>query len=347
MSNRLINILVPLIAVVVGLIAGAVIMLVAGYDPIAGYSALWTGIFESSYTMGETVRQVTPYIFAGLSVAFAFRTGLFNIGVEGQLMVGWLTAVWVGTSFDLPFFIHLPFAVIAAGIAGGLWALLPGLLKAKLKVNEVIVTIMLNYTALHVTNSVIRMMSNNGEKTAEIKETASLYSEFFANITNYSRMHYGIFIALTALFIFWFLLEKTTLGYELRSVGFNKNASEYAGMNVTRNIVLSMVISGVFAGLGGAMEALGTFGYASIQTGFTGIGFDGIAVALLGVNNAIGIFLSSILFGALKVGGLRMPDANVPTELVSIVIAIIIFFVATSYVIRLALERFGKKREVK
>lgn len=347
MSNRMINILVPLIAVVLGLVAGAIIMLVSGYDPIAGYSALWNGIFGETYYMGETVRQITPYVFAGLSVAFAFRTGLFNIGVEGQLIVGWLAAVWVGTAFDLPFIIHMPLAVLVAGVAGGLWALIPGLLKAKLKVNEVIVTIMLNYTALHVTNAIIRIMGNGGDKTDKIKETASLRSAFFEELTDFSRMHYGIIFAIVAIIVMWFLLEKTTLGYELRSVGFNKHASEYAGMNVNRNIVLSMVIAGVFAGMGGAMEALGTFEYASVKGGFTGIGFDGIAVALLGANTPLGVLFGASLFGALKVGGLNMPaEAGVPTEIVSIVIALIIFFVATSYVIRLGLERF-KKGEVK
>ena len=142
----------------------------------------------------------------------------------------------------------------------------------------------------------------------------------------------------------WFLLEKTTKGYELRSVGFNQHASEYAGMNVNRNIILSMVISGAFAGLAGAMEGLGTFGYASIKAGFTGVGFDGIAVALLGGNTAIGVVFAALLFGGLKVGALNMPmEAGIPNELVDIIIAFIIFFVASSYMIRYFIERFSKK----
>ncbi|MDP4163227.1 MAG: ABC transporter permease, partial [Bacillota bacterium] len=298
------------------------------------------------YYTGEVVRQVTPLILAGLAVAFAFKTGLFNIGVEGQLIVGWVASVWVGISFkDLPAIIHLPLALLAAAAAGALWAFIPGFLKAKFRVHEVIVTIMMNYIALHVTNYLIKtVLSNNADKTASIFDSASLRSTFFESITDHSRMHWGIFIALACAVIMWFLLQKTTTGFELRSVGFNQHASQYAGMNVNKNIILAMVISGAFAGLGGAMEGLGTFGYASVKGGFTGVGFDGIAVALLGGNSAIGVILSAILFGALKVGSLNMPlESGVPNELVDIIIALIVFFVASSYMIRLFIERIGKK----
>ncbi|TQR20983.1 ABC transporter permease [Psychrobacillus vulpis] len=348
MSNRLVNILVPVISVILGLLVGAIVMLVSGYDPVKGYTALWNGIFGDSYAIGETIRQITPYLLSGLAVAFAFRTGLFNIGVEGQLLVGWFAAAYVGVAFDLPMYIHLPFAIIAAAVAGGLWALVPGLLKAKLQVHEVIVTIMMNYIALHTTNVLIRAMSDGGENTGTIKETASLKSVFFESITDYSRLHYGIFIALAMVLVMWFILEKTTIGFELKAVGFNKNASEYAGMNVNKNIILSMVISGAFAGLAGAMEALGTFQYASVKGGFTGIGFDGIAVALLGANTPLGVVFGATLFGALKYGALNMPNAaDIPVEIVSIVIAIIIFFVACGYVIRYFLEKKNKKKEAK
>lgn len=346
MSNRLTNILIPIISVLLGIIVGTIIMLVSGYDPIAGYTALWQGIFGEVYYVGETVRQVTPYILAGLAVAFAFRTGLFNIGVEGQLIVGWVAAVWVGVAFeDLPKIIHLPLAILASIIAGALWGFIPGLLKAKYRVHEVIVTIMMNYIALHVANAIIRdVLTDHKDRTDNIAQSASLKSPFFESITDFSRMHWGIFIALICVFIMWFLLEKTTRGYELRSVGFNQHASQYAGMNVNGNIILAMVISGAFAGLAGAMEGLGTFGYASIKGGFTGVGFDGIAVALLGGNTAIGVVFAALLFGGLKVGALNMPlEAGIPNELVDIIIALIIFFVACGYMIRLIIQRFSKK----
>ncbi|AMW98547.1 ABC transporter permease [Rummeliibacillus sp. G93] len=346
MSKRVVNILVPLISIVLGLIIGAIVMLISGFNPVDGYIALWNGVFGSSYNMGETVRQITPYVFAGLAVAFAFRTGLFNIGVEGQLIVGWLAAAYVGSAFDLPKIIHLPLALLAAAAAGALWAFIPGLLKAKLQVHEVIVTIMMNYIALHVANATISALSDGGDKTEKIHDSASLRSPFFESLTDYSRLHWGFLIALIAVLIMWFILEKTTQGYELKSVGFNQNASEYAGMNVSKNIILAMVISGAFAGLGGAMEGLGTFGNITKMTGFTGIGFDGIAVALLGANQPFGVLLGAILFGGLKNGGLNMPnEAGIPVEIVSIVIALIIFFVASGYIIRVGLDRLSKKKK--
>ncbi|WP_100403018.1 ABC transporter permease [Bacillus sp. FJAT-42315] len=347
MSKRLSSLAVPVISVLLGLLVGAIIMLITGYNPLAGYTALWNGAFGDSFYLGETLRQMTPYIFAGLAVAFAFRTGLFNIGVEGQLLVGWVASVWVGLAFDLPKVIHLPLAVLAAAVAGALWGFIPGILKAKLRVHEVIVTIMMNYIALHVTNHFIRnVISDQADSTAAVPESASLKSPLFESLTDFSTLHNGIFLAFAAAVIMWFMLEKTTLGYELRSVGFNQHASQYAGMNVNRNIVLSMVISGAFAGLGGAMEGLGTFGNAFLHAGFSGVGFDGIAVALLGGNTAIGVVLAALLFGSLKVGALNMPiESGVPNELVEIVIALIIFFVASSYMIKWLISRF--KKEVK
>lgn len=345
MSSRMKNIIVPILAVLLGILVGTIIMIVTGYDAGAAFIALWDGAFGDIYYTGETIRQVTPYILAGLAVGFAFKTGLFNIGVEGQLIVGWLAAVWVGVAFELPKVIHLPLAVLAAAAAGALWAFIPGLLKAKFRVHEVIVTIMMNYVALHVANYIVRkVLSENSDRTADVFESASLRSPFLEGLTDYSRLHWGIIVALICVFIMWFILEKTSRGYELKAVGFNQHASEYAGMSVKSNIILSMVISGAFAGLAGAMEGLGTFGYASIRGGFTGVGFDGIAVALLGGNTPIGIILAAILFGSLKVGALNMPlEAGVPNELVDIIIALIVFFVAASYMIRIFIDRIGKK----
>lgn len=334
LPRRQLNFIVPLIAVGLGLIVGAIIMTLSGYNFIVGYRALLVGIVGDAYSIGETIRQITPYILAGLAVAFAFKTGLFNIGVEGQLIVGWFAAAYVGFSLNLPIIVHLPLAIIAGGLAGGLWALIPGFLKARYLVHEVIVTIMMNYIALHVINALIRTLSMGGDRTETIASSASLRSQFLEQITDYSRLHTGIFIALLCVIIMAFILNRTTLGYELKAVGFNDNASKYAGIKVEKSTIMAMVISGVFAGLAGAMEALGTFQYISVKSGFTGIGFDGIAVALLGANNPLGVLLGAILFGSLKYGSLNMPnEAGIPPEVVSIVIAVIIFFVASSYII--------------
>ena len=346
MSNRVVNILVPIVSIIIGLIVGAIVMVASGYDPVLGYTALWNGIFGDSYSIGNTIRQITPYILSGLAVAFAFRTGLFNIGVEGQLLMGWLAAAYVGYAFELPRFIHLPLALLAAAAAGAFWAFIVGFLKAKLSVHEVIASIMLNYTALHITNAAIRSLSDGSFKTPTVLESATLRMPWLREITDNSSLHLGIIVALLMVFVMWFILEKTTRGYELKSVGFNKNAAEYAGMSVNKNIILAMTISGVFAGLAGAMEALGTFQNASIKAGFSGIGFDGIAVALLGANTPLGVVFGASLFGSLKYGALNMPnEAGIPEEIVSIIIALIIFFVASGYIIRLALQKFGKKKE--
>lgn len=343
MNQRVINILVPIISVIIGLLVGAIVMTLSGYNAFAGYSALWNGIFGDSYTIGETIRQITPYILAGLAVAFAFRTGLFNIGVEGQLIIGWAFAAYVGMWEGIPKIVHLPFTLLVAAIAGAIWAFIAGFLKAQFSVHEVITTIMLNYIALHISNALVKVWTDGEDKTERVLESASLRSPFLESITQYSRLHWGIMIALLMVFVMWFILEKTTRGFELKAVGFNRYASEYAGMNVKRNIILSMTISGAFAGLGGAMEALGTFQYVSTKGGFTGIGFDGIAVALLGANTPLGTLFGATLFGALKNGSLNMPnEAGIPIEIVDIIIALIIFFVASSYVIRLLLSKMMK-----
>ncbi|WP_025025410.1 ABC transporter permease [Caldalkalibacillus mannanilyticus] len=347
MNNRLFSITVPLVSVVLGLFAGAIIMWVFGFDALGAYVSLFQGAFGDMYVLGETIRAITPLILTGLAVAFAFKTGLFNIGVEGQLIVGWLAAVYVGVTFDLPAVIHIPLAIVAAGVAGALWAFIPGFLKAKLHVHEVITTIMMNYIALNTANYIIReFLKSSSERTERIVPSASLQIGWLTDLFDKSRIHIGIFIALLGALALWFILTRTKLGFELRAVGFNSHASEYAGMNVKRNIILSMMISGVFAGIAGAVEGLGTYGYMPIRAGFTGIGFSGIAVALLGANAAIGIILAASLFGSLQVGALTMQGVSkVPTEIIDVVIALIIFFVASKYVVEWILSKRKKKEQ--
>ncbi|WP_062052294.1 ABC transporter permease [Bacillus sp. JCM 19034] len=344
-SSRMLSLSVPIMAVLLGLVIGALVMAISGYHPLNGYLALLRGIFSDSYYIGETIRSMTPLILAGLSVAFAYRTGLFNIGVEGQLIVGWLASVYVGLAFELPVIIHLPLAILAGALAGALWGFIPGFLKARYHVHEVIVTIMMNYIALYTVNYLIRsFLIIPGERTDTIAPSASLASTFLKELTDYSRLHYGIIVAILMCVLMWFILWRTTKGFELRAVGFNHHASRYAGMNVQRNMTLSMVIAGSFAGIAGAMEGLGTYGYMNILSGFTGVGFDGIAVALLGANTAIGVLLSALLFGGLQIGALTMQSqAGIPAELIDIIIALIIFFVASSYIIHWIINRVKKE----
>lgn len=345
LSPRMIGVLVPALSAVFGLFVGAIVMMVSGYDPIAGYGALWDGIAGTPRAFGETVRTMIPLVLAGLSVAFAFRTGLFNIGVEGQLLVGWFASVWAGYALHLPSVPHILVSILGAAIAGGIWGFIPGFLKGKFKVNEVIVTIMMNYIALYITYDFIKRFLHAGnEKSYNVQETASLASPLLSDITGGSRLHWGIVIAIIMAVLMWFLIDRTALGYELKAVGFNTYASQYAGMKVSRNVVLSMSIAGAFAGIGGAMEGLGTFQNMTAMSSFTGIGFDGIAVALLGANNAFGILLAALLFGGLKSAAPQMNfTANVPSELINVIIAFIIFFVASSYLLRWLLSRLSKE----
>lgn len=341
-----VNLLIPVVSVILGLLCGAIIMLIIGYNPLLAYQSIVESIFLQPYYGGETIRAMIPLVLAGLAVAFAFRTGLFNIGVEGQLLAGWLASVACAIIFGhLPKVVLLPLSILAGGAAGAFWGYIPGLLKAKFKVHEVISTIMMNYIALYSTAYIIKnFLYTEGERTPTIPQAASLASPFLSNLTQGSRLHWGFIVAIIAVLAMWFILWKTPKGYELRAVGFSPDASKYAGMNVSRNIILSLTISGVFAGLGGAMEGLGTYQYMTINSAFTGIGFNGIAVALLGLNTPIGVLLSGALFAGLQTGGLTMQSvAGVPVELIQIIIALIIFFVGSGYVIKWALGRLSRK----
>lgn len=341
------GLLIPLIAIAIGLMIGALLMVISGNNPIEGYIALFSGIFGSLYNVGETIREITPLIFTGLAVAFAYRTGLFNIGVEGQFIMGSFAAVVVGVLFDLPWYIHAPFAFLAGCLAGGIWAAIPGWLKAKFHVHEVITTIMMNYIALTLVNYLIRtFLKSASERTEKIHESASLSFEPLAALFDFSRIHLGVLISLLFAYFFYLLLWKTVWGYELRSVGYSPFASEYAGMSVPRNLVKSMLISGFLAGAGGAAETLGVYGYLAINAAFPGYGFDGIAVALLGANSPIGIVLSAILLGSLSYGSNNMQhEADIPTEIITIVIAVIILFVAANGAIKWIIERSRRKPE--
>jgi general nucleoside transport system permease protein len=343
------SLIITLVAIILGLLVGALFLLVMGYSPLDAYGSLFTGMVGNTYNVGEMIQTVTPLIFTGLSVAFAFRTGLFNIGVEGQFIMGQLAAIAVATKLALPPGIHQIVALLAAVILGGLYAGIAGILKAKLQVHEVITTIMLNYIALGISNFLIRTMLHGSttDRTAQIPNSASLHIGWLSDMFSGARMNLGIFLAILAVLLVYWILNRTVLGYELRAVGFNTFASEYAGMNVSRNITLSMIISGMFAAIGGAVQTLGVIGYMPVSAEFSGVGFDGMAVALIGNNNPFGVFLSAILYGGLSYGSTSMQrDLGVPTEIIRIVISIIIFLVAANGIIR-TLSRVLNRRGVR
>lgn len=353
--NRVISIftkesfLVPVVAILLGLLTGAIAMLAGGFNPLLAYSSLVEKVFGDLYNFGETIRQVTPLIFTGLSVAFAFRTGLFNIGAEGQFIMGMIASVYVGVAFDLPPYIHAPLAVLVGGLAGGLWGALAGYLKAARGVNEVITTIMLNWTSLYLANFILArfLVPEGQQRSEEIHQSASISIPWLAEMFDNARLHWGTLIALIAAVVFYIVLWKTKTGFELRSVGLNPHASEYAGMNVNRNVINAMFGAGIFAGLGGAGEVLGVFHYQAIMAAMPGYGFDGMAVALIGGNTPLGVVLGALLFGGLTFGATGMKfGAGVPVELIRIVIASVIFFVAAHGLVKIFIKPLlAKKRE--
>lgn len=349
--KRLINesTMIPVFSVLVGLILGAVIMLAGNYNPILAYGSLFSKAFGDMYNIGETIRQITPYIFTGLSVAFAFRTGLFNIGAEGQFIMGAIAAVSVGVLLELPWYLHVPLALVASALAGGFWGAIVGYLKAARGMHEVITTIMLNWIALHVSNYIVRtvLLEKGMARSKYIHESAWMSSPGISQMFDHARIHYGILLALALSALFYFLLWKTRQGFELRSVGLNPDASEYAGINVKNTFVKAMFISGVFAGIGGACEVLGVFHYQTINAAFPGYGLMGIAVALIGRNSPLGVVLGAVLIGVLTYGASGMKfGAGVPEELIHVVIALVIFFVAASGMVEILIRRFRKKNRV-
>lgn len=338
------GLVVPLLAVITALILGGlVIWFTSGgfADPaeatnkvLSAYGGLLDGAFLKERGLSETIVATTPYILAGLAVAFAFKGGLFNIGGEGQFVMGALSAAWIGAALPLPPVIHVIVALLAAAIGGGLWGSIAGFLKARTGAHEVITTIMLNYIAFLLTdwliNGPLRAPRSSAPRTADVAETAML----FRFLPSPDRLHAGILVALLAVAIIWWFLNRTTLGFEVRTVGANRDAARYAGISVTRIFVLTMFIAGGLAGLAGAIEILGLL--HNLPALFSpGYGFDSIAIALLARTNPIGIVPAAFLFGALRNGADLMElRSGVSKQIISIVQAMMLLFVAAPAIIR-------------
>ena len=317
------GIVVPLFTTLLAFLAGGLVMLVTGNDPIATYEAIWKGtglqwLFPwttgadrnlAASNLQQTLVITTPLILTGLAVAFAFRAGLFNIGGNGQYIMGSVAAVWVGSSFaDMPSLLHIVLAILAACAAGAVWAGIAGVLKAATGAHEVISTIMLNWIAVWVG---VWLFSQGGPLQTDKSKSIPVSEDVvegaklpvFWGDPVLQGLHIGIFIALFAVVVFWFLLNRSTVGYEVRAVGFNPEAARYSGMSVGKNYILVMAVCGLFAGLAGAVDVLGwQFRIATVDIQVAFIGFFGIAVALLGRNTATGTVAAALLFGALLSG---------------------------------------------
>jgi simple sugar transport system permease protein len=285
--------------------------------------------------ISESLLAATPLIFTGLAVALGFRSGLFNIGAEGQLHLGAMFAGWIGFAIiGLPWYLHLPLAVLAGFLGGALWGFIPGFLKARTGAHEVIVTIMLNYVSYRLLDWILRQPfyqrpGRNDPISSPMEPTAVL-----PPIIEGLRVHWGFVLALLAAGFVWWLLFRTTIGFEFRAVGLNASAARYAGMSITRTLILTMAICGGLAGLAGATEVLGVSKVVSpgISPGY---GFDGIAVALLGGSSPLGVVLAALLFGVLRAGATPMQSATgIPIDLVVVIQALVVMFVAAPRLIR-------------
>lgn len=337
---------VPLAAVGLALAIGAVILLFSGASPIQAYGALLRGAFGGATQFGRTLEKATPLIFSGLAVAFAFKAGLFNIGAQGQLLLGALVSAALGFGLTgLPAIIHVPLALLGGAAAGALYGAIPGALKTYTGAHEVITTIMLNYIAINITDYLAdgplkdTTPGNIVARTPLIAESARIGSLGFVPI--------GFLLALLFAGLAWWLLWRTTIGYEIRTVGLNPNAAKYAGMKVSRTVILTMLLSGVLAGIGGAIETQGVVG--RYQPGFNaGLGFDGITIALLGKTHPLGVIPAALLVGMMKAGASQMQfTAGVAKEITDVVQALMLFFVAADMIVRAIIRQRAATEEEK
>ncbi|MCL4458437.1 MAG: ABC transporter permease [Chloroflexi bacterium] len=328
-NGRFNQILFSAFAAVFSLLIGAIVIFLAGYSPIAAYAAMFHGAFGGSYYLSQTLAKTTPLIFTGLAFSFAAKARQFNIGLEGQLYVGALTSALAGIYITgLPIFIHLPLALAAGALAGGMWSLIPGILKIKTGANEIIITVMLNFIAILLTGYLVSYPflspgETNFPQTAVVAVSAQL-----PNLLPPSQLSAAIFLALLCAVVIYFVLEKTVLGYELKASGLSPLAAEDAGISMARNIFLAMLVSGAIAGLGGAGEVLGL--HKRFISDFSpGYGWTGIAVGILGRHNSFGIVVAAFVFGALMQGGMvMMRVTHIPLELYLVIQAVIIITAA-------------------
>lgn len=363
-KNGVISTASSLLAIVVGLLIGFVILLITNpAQALPGLGYILRGGFSGGMKgLGEVLYYATPIIMTGLAVGFAFKTGLFNIGATGQFLVGGFVAILIGVKFTfLPGATHWIVALIAGALAGGLVALVPGVFKALFNVNEVISSIMMNYITMHSVNLLIRMSvydsavnkSMDVALTAEIPKVGlnTIFSTQIGNVKSASALNAGFFIAIAAAIVIYIILNKTIFGYELKACGFNREASRYAGISAKQNIILSMVIAGMLAGLGGALLHLsGPYGrHITVLDELTAEGFTGIAVALLGLSQPIGIIFAGLFISYIQVGGNYMQRLDFVPEVINIIVAAIIYCSAFSLVFKGVITKLltGGKRGVK
>src|ERR687894_112477 len=328
MTGAMPTLLSSLLAVAIALLAGAIVLALSGTNPVPAYQALFAGAFGGRRELAETLVMAAPLILGGVAFAVASRAGLFNIGIEGQMVVGGLCA-GLAAAWDpgLPIFVHLPLAVLAGMIAGGVWGFIPGFLKAQTGAHEVITTIMLNYLAYRISTVVIGQEALPLVNPALQATQPAVDAARLPRLLEGTRLHAGILIALVAALAVWFLLYRTVFGFKVRTVGLSPGAAAFAGISWGRTIALAMLLSGLLAGLGGTVDALGLQGrYYNITLG---LGFTSIAVGLVGRNTPLGVILAGLLFGALASGSTKMQNtAGISRGIVYVLLAFVILSVS-------------------
>jgi len=357
------NILSSILVIIAGLLIGFIILLISDASQAApAFRTILTFGASTMRNVGDVLLFATPIILTGLSVAFAFKTGLFNIGATGQFTFGAFVAIFVGVNFDfLPPWLRIITSVAGAAVAGALWGAIPGLLKAYRNVHEVISCIMTNYIGMFFVNyMVINFMFDQGRGTSTAMPSTSnlpsmgfdrIFREPFGAAFRSSAVNIGIVIAILLAILVYVILEKTTFGYELKACGFNKDAAKYAGINQNKNIVFSMMISGALAGVGGALNFMNGTGLSmSIVDNLAKEGFTGISVAFLGLNHPIGIIFSGVFVSYIFLGGARIQPFGFSTEIIEMVISVIIYFCAFVFLVKAfllgAIKKFFAKEVV-
>ncbi|MBQ1448124.1 MAG: ABC transporter permease [Erysipelotrichaceae bacterium] len=323
------NVLNILLAILLGFVVGAIALAIGGYNPIESYGKLFSVIFGSPRNLSYSfIEYATPYILTGLSVAFSFSTGVFNIGAEGQYVMGSVAALLVGHFIKLPMILHIPLCMLAAAVAGGLWGMIVALLKQRFGANEILTMIMFNWIAYYFSNYVVNLKSviaGQGQMwSKEIQESARITLTSLTKVLS-NKVHYGIVIAIVIALVINYVLNKTTFGFKLKAIGRNQHGAEYAGYDVKKGVLLTLIISGALAGLAGGLQIMGVTYKITQFTGQEGYGFQGITVALIGASNPIGVIFSGMFFGAMKFGGTRF---KAPSEIVDIIMGCIVLFIA-------------------
>ncbi len=346
------NFLYTIIAIIIGFIVGAIFLMIADISPAVAYGKLIDGVIGKPKYWIWTLTYAAPIIFTGLSVAFSFKTGVFNIGAEGQFVIGAMVAAVAGIFLNLPPVLHGIVCLLLAALAGMCWSLIVGVLKVKRGIHEVLSFIMFNWIAFYLSNYVVNIEAvhkvGGGEASKDIKASAAiLMPEAIRKALDCSAANWGIIIAIIAAVIIYIILEKTTLGYSLKAVGLNRSGADYAGIDANKSILTALGISGALSGLGGAVQILGMGGRLAQYASQEGFGFEGITVALIAASNPIGCIFSGIFYGAMKYGGSKLSIVKAPAEVVNIIMGCVILVIAISQIFKYLLKSMSKKKEAK